>query len=136
MTFPIPPESAELLDFYIKHCLPLLNKHGETWLFPGAKPCSHKSRDQFSRQFSKTIRRLTGLEMNMHLMRHLGAKLYLDQNPGAYEVMRRVLGHKRMSTTVNNYTGLETDAAIRHFDAVILGIRNDILKDTADDTSK
>jgi len=59
-------------------------------------------------------------------MRHIGAKLYLDQNPGAYEVVRRVLGHKSLSTTVNNYTGLEIEAAVKHFDAVILGIRDAI----------
>jgi integrase len=59
-------------------------------------------------------------------MRHIGAKLYLDENPGAYEVVRRLLGHKSMSTTVNNYTGLETDSAVKHYDAVILGIRDAI----------
>ena len=133
LTFPIPKETARLLDFYIKRCLPVLQTNPGTWLFPGEVPGRHKSFDQFSRQFSKTIRRHTGLEMNLHLMRHLGAKLYLDENPGAYEVMRRVLGHKRMSTTVNNYTGLETEAAIRHFDAVILGIRGGILREAGDD---
>lgn len=59
-------------------------------------------------------------------MRHIGAKLYLDENPGAYEVVRRILGHKSLSTTVNNYTGLEIEAAVKHFDAVILGIRDAI----------
>ena len=59
-------------------------------------------------------------------MRHIGAKLYLDQNPGAYEVVRRVLGHKSLSTTVNNYTGRKLEAAVKHFDAVILGIRDAI----------
>ncbi len=133
LTYPIPAESAKLLDFYLKRCLPVLDKHGTTWLFPGAKPGAHKAFDRFSNQFTKTIRRYTGLEMNLHLMRHFGAKLYLDRNPGAYEVVRRVLGHKRMSTTVTNYTGLDSEAAIRHFDAVILGIRNDILRGDADD---
>ena len=69
----------------------------------------------------------------MHLMRHLGAKLYLDENPGAYEVVRRVLAHKSMSTTINSYTGLETEAAVRHFDAVILGMRDGIRRETSHD---
>ena len=133
LTFPIPQETAEVLDFYVKRCLPIIDKHGGTWLFPGDKPGTHKSFDQFSRQFSKTILRETGIEMNLHLMRHLGAKLYLDRNPGAYEVVRRVLGHQRLSTSVNNYTGLETEAAIRHFDAVILNIRDDLLREAGDD---
>ncbi len=133
LSFPIPREAADMLDFYVKHCLPVIDGHGGTWLFPGANPGTHKSFDQFSRQFTKIIRRETGLEMNLHLMRHLGAKLYLDRNPGAYEVIRRVLGHKRMSTSVNHYTGLETEAAIRHFDAVILNIRNELRGEADDD---
>lgn len=64
-------------------------------------------------------------------MRHLGAKLYLDANPGAYGVVRRVLGHTVMSTTVNNYTGLETDAALRHYHNVILGIRDHVRREIA-----
>ena len=132
LDFSLPPESFPLIDCYVNRCLPLLRKHGGMWLFPGDIPGTHKHRDQFSRQFTKTIRRYTGLTVNLHLMRHLGAKLYLDRNPGAYEVMRRVLGHKRMSTTVDNYTGLETELALRHFDAVILGIRKELLQGDSD----
>jgi integrase len=95
-------------------------------VFPGQGPSGHKALDQFSRQFKKTVRKWTGLDVNIHLMRHIGAKLYLDENPGAYEVVRRLLGHKSLSTTVNNYTGLEIESAVKHFDAVILGIRDAI----------
>lgn len=133
LDFPVPKETADLVDFYVEHCLPLLRRHADAWLFPGDLPGTHKHPDQFSRQFTKTIRRLTGLTVNMHLMRHLGALLYLDRNPGAYEVVRRVLGHKRLSTTVNSYTGAETDAAIRHFDAIILGIRAEAQRGDDDD---
>ena len=132
LDFPLPRESAELLDLYIRDYRPLLAPGPSEWLFPGDRPGHHKSLDGFSHHFSKIVRRYTGLEVNMHLMRHIGAKLYLDRNPGAYEVVRRVLAHTSLSTTVNNYTGLETEAAVRHFDAVILGIRNSINKETDD----
>ena len=66
-------------------------------------------------------------------MRHIGAKLYLDRNPGNYEVVRRLLAHKRLSTTLDSYTGLETEAAVRHYDAVILGIRDAIGRAADDD---
>jgi integrase len=61
--------------------------------------------------------------VNAHLFRHIGAKLYLDAHPGAYEVVRRVLGHRSMDTTTGFYTGLETAAAVRHFDETILRLR-------------
>jgi integrase len=58
--------------------------------------------------------------MNTHLFRHATAKIYLDANPGGYEVVRRVLGHRSSDTTSRYYTGLETAAAVRHFDDTIL----------------
>jgi integrase len=126
LEYPLPRESSDLLEIYIKRFRPILAKSSSYWVFPGEGPSGHKALDQFSRQFKKTVRNWTGLDVNIHLMRHIGAKLYLDQNPGAYEVVRRVLGHKSLSTTVNNYTGLEIEAAVKHFDAVILGIRDAI----------
>jgi hypothetical protein len=50
--------------------------------------------------------------------------LYLDANPGAYEVVRRVLGHRSINTTTAFYIGLETGPAIRHFEETILHLRN------------
>ncbi len=126
LEYPLPRESSDLLEIYIKRFRPILAKSPSYWVFPGEGPSGHKVLDQFSRQFKKTVRKWTGLDVNIHLMRHIGAKLYLDENPGAYEVVRRILGHKSLSTTVNNYTGLEIEAAVKHFDAVILGIRDAI----------
>ena len=133
LEYPIPAETNDLLEAYITQYRPMLDQHGTTWLFPGKKAGAHKSLDQFSRQFSATVWRWTGIKMNLHLMRHFGAMLYLEENPGNYEVVRRVLGHRRMETTANSYLGMEMAATVRHFDAVILGIRNDISGEVRDD---
>ena len=66
-----------------------------------------------------------GCTVNPHLMRHLGAKLYLESHPGAYEVARRVLGHRSIDTTTTFYTGLETAAAARHFDHSLIRRRRE-----------
>jgi hypothetical protein len=55
-----------------------------------------------------------------NISHHIGAELFLDANPGAYEVVRRVLAHRSIDTTTGFYTGLETPAAVRHFDKTIL----------------
>jgi integrase len=65
----------------------------------------------------------TGLAWNPHLFRHLSAKLILDDNPGAYEIVRRVLGHRSIETTTSFYCGHEAAAAARHYDEVILKLR-------------
>lgn len=132
LEYPLPPESARLLQLYVARYRPLLSDAPGDWLFPGAREGEHKSLDHVSRLFSKTIRRLTGLDINLHLIRHIGAKLYLDRNPGAYETVRHVLGHAARSTAIDNYTGLETDAALRHYDRIILGIRNAISREVED----
>jgi integrase len=65
------------------------------------------------------------MRINPHLFRHIAAKLYLDTNPGGYEVVRRVLGQRSINTTTRFYTGLETASAVRHFDRTILGLRRE-----------
>ncbi len=71
------------------------------------------------------IRENTGLVVNPHLFRSLGSKLYLDRHPGGYEVVRRMLGHKSMSTTITAYTGLESVSAAKHFDSTLRRLRQE-----------
>ncbi|MCC7168265.1 MAG: tyrosine-type recombinase/integrase, partial [Rhodospirillales bacterium] len=130
----LPKTCTDLIVDYVARGRPVLSDQPGPWLFPGERPNSAKSLDQFSRLYSKTIRRQTGLDVNLHLMRHICAYLYLDHNPGAYEVVRQVLGHRAMSTTVNAYTGLETEAAFRHFDQTILRIRDGVMQEAGNGT--
>jgi len=95
------------------------------WLFPGRGGGS-KGSSNFGSQIKKTIYKHTGLKVHAHLMRHITAKLYLDQHPSSYEVVRRVLGHSSIDTTTQHYTGLESKSAIRHFDDTILRQRTDL----------
>jgi integrase len=46
--------------------------------------------------------------MTPHQFRHLCAKLILDRNPGAYELVRQMLGHTSQKTTANSYAGIDT----------------------------
>jgi integrase len=93
-----------------------------TALFPG-RAGGRKSLNALRGQICKAVHRHTGMRVHPHLFRHAAAKLYLDANPGAYEVVRRVLGHRSINTTTTFYTGLETAPVVRHFDQVILGLR-------------
>jgi site-specific recombinase XerC len=70
------------------------------------------------------IERETGLEMNPHLFRHVAAHFFLEDHPGNYEDVRRLLAHKRIDTTLQNYAGLEMAAAVRRFDQTILDRRD------------
>jgi integrase len=62
--------------------------------------------------------------MPAHRFRHAAAKIYLDRNPGQYEVIRQLLGHKDIQTTIAFYAGAESASAARHYARTILGIRS------------
>jgi hypothetical protein len=71
-------------------------------------------------QIAGTVFECSGIKMHVHLFRHVGALLYLKRNPGGYEVLRRVFGHRSLATTVSAYCGLEALFAAQHFDNEIL----------------
>lgn len=133
LDYPIPRESAVLLDFYVKRLLPLFGSNPSGWLFPGAQLDHCKSGEQFARQFVKTIKEATGLHFYPHLARHFGAFLYLREKPGAFEIVRRVLAHKSLTTTTRSYASFDDEAAVRLFDSLILRIRDTIRKEVTDD---
>ena len=135
LEFALPRESRELLKLYIEQYRPRLTTPGNSWLFPG-RGDDHKVPAVLGKQITDIIFKETGLNIHPHLFRHIAAKLFLDNNPGQYEVIRRVLGHQNMQTTVNFYAGAEGLTAARHFDSVILNIRDNArnsLKDDDDD---
>ncbi len=61
--------------------------------------------------------------MPAHRFRHAAAKIFLDRNPGQYEVVRQFLGHKDIKTTIAFYAGTESASAARYYAQTILGIR-------------
>ncbi len=116
--FELPETLVEMLVWYIQEHRPHVLTQPSDALFPGAAGAP-KSRTLLGEQISKTILRYTGMEINPHLFRHAGGKLFLDINPGEYEVVRRVLGHRSMATTAGAYTGAETRSAGQRFAAAI-----------------
>ena len=130
--YAIPAESARLLDFYVRHLLPLFGDNPMGFLFPGEVPGQPKSAEQFGRFFTQTIRAETGIEVYPHLLRHFAATLYLTENPEGIEVVRRVLGHRSADTTQRSYAGIHDEIAVRRFDELVLRLRAAILTEIGD----
>jgi hypothetical protein len=53
----------------------------------------------------------------------LAAKIFLDANPGAYEVVRQFLGHRELKTTTRFYAGPDTRRAGRAHAELIKKLR-------------
>ena len=122
--WPIPPESARLIETYIRRYRPHLATGSTPFLFPGNRQDRPRCAQGIATWLSKAISREIGIDFNVHLARHFAAWNFLRQNPGHYEAVRQILGHKNIQMTMDYYVGLDVDAAARRFDAVVLGERH------------
>jgi len=115
LEFPFDQELTGLIDEYVHHFRPsLLRGSNELWLFPG-ETGGFKDAKTFSGQITERVEKATGLFITVHQFRHAAAAIWLQHKPGDYETVRRILGHKRLQTTINFYCGLETLQANRDF---------------------
>ena len=97
----------------------LLRGSNEDWLFPG-KGAGTKGKSFFSRQITERIVKATGLRMTVHQFRHAAGALLLMRRPGDYELVRRILGHRSVRTTMSAYVGLESIQASEIFGKIVM----------------
>lgn len=124
LQFNLPDETCRLIDWYLTQIRPQRLKGSSDFLFIGEDGISAKTKNTLAHQISKTVKAYTGLTMNPHLFRHAMAYIYLNENPGGYQVMRLILGHKSLNTTVSAYSGAETKSAQAHFDQLVYDLRD------------
>ena len=123
--FELPPEIVEIVGWYVREYRPHLLRAPTNSLFPG-EGSRAKSAAGLGAQIKAASFRFTGLTINPHLFRHAGAKIFLDQRPGQYEVVRQVLRHRSIETTTSFYAGAETRSAGQHYASVINKLREDL----------
>jgi integrase len=110
--------TIEHLDRYVQEVRPLLADTSSPYLFPG-ETGSHKSAYLLSEQISKLTATEIGVRITAHQFRHVVGFLFLAGNPGGHEVVRRLLGHKSIETTLQFYAGMETTEAFGHYERFI-----------------
>jgi integrase len=83
-------------------------------LFPsyGTK---HISSDRLSKDFKAKFLTFTGLEVNLHMARHLAAKIILDTDPGMIGFVSVLLGHADEKITRQFYAELNSVIIQRHW---------------------
>ena len=119
LEFTFDEDLTGLIDEYIHDFRPtLLRGSNAAWLFPGVAG-EPKTASMFSTQVTERIQKATGVRMTVHQFRHACAAIYLKHRPGEYEVVRRLLGHRNIQTTINFYCGLETTQANEAFGRII-----------------
>ncbi len=128
----LPKQSMALIDLYLtkyrSHLIkPQFRGKGPRFLFPKPDGTTKVGR-VLADGILRVLQRELGIKFNMHLFRHLGCFLYLRSNPGQMDVMRRVLGHRDVATTMRFYASIETSDAFRQFDTHVLQVREEALR--------
>jgi integrase len=111
--FDIPDHLAKMLIEYRNRLVPKVFGRRPDRLFIKADG-SAKNQWSVARLIRTVLRRRLGLQVSGHFFRHLSAKTILDREPGAFETVRQLLGHKSLRTTVSAYAGISTKRAARH----------------------
>jgi integrase len=118
MAFDIPPHVAKMIVEYRDRIAPKVIGHRPERVFVNANG-SPKSQATVTWLIKTYLQRRAGILLTPHQFRHLSAKVILDAEPGSFETVGQLLGHKNRKTTVNYYAGINARRAARHHQRLI-----------------
>jgi integrase len=118
LAFDIPPQIVSMLVEYRDSIAPKILGYRPVRLFDNIDG-SLKTSNAFGKLIANYAKHRAGIILTPHEFRHLSAKILLDHQPGAFETVRQLLGHKNLQTTVFAYAGIDSRRAGRHHHTLI-----------------
>jgi integrase len=105
--FEIPTQLAERLWIYRTEIAPAITgkRPDSVFVATTGKP---RKQGAITVAIEKAVYKNLGIRLTPHQFRHFAAKIVLDANPGAHELVRQLLVHKNLKTTTNYYAGIDT----------------------------
>jgi integrase len=116
--FDIPSDVAKMLVEYRNRIAPKIIGHRPERLFVNIDG-SAKSQKTIAWLITTYLCKRAGIVITAHQFRHLSAKILLDAEPGSFETVRQLLGHKSLRMTVNAYAGIDSRRAARHHERLV-----------------
>ncbi|MBW4976194.1 site-specific integrase [Roseovarius mucosus] len=123
LEFELPPHLVNMIETYLAARAPTICTPNCPFLFPASLKFGPVAATSLAERLKQRVRKEVGVVMNAHLFRHFAVMIYLDANPGGYEVARQMLGHSSVSRTISVYSGLETISATQAFAKVVDTLR-------------
>jgi hypothetical protein len=106
------------LAYYYDAALRMRGIADTDYLFPSSNPKEPKSEKLINASFKSRMKAI-GLDMTLHLARHLAAKIVLDRDPSLLPLVSRLLGHKSIETTRRFYCENRTEVASERFKGIV-----------------
>jgi integrase len=125
LEYPLPEHVTQVIDDYVHNFRPtLMRGTNEDWFFPGQRRGA-KGKICLSGQITDRIWKEIGLHITTHQFRHAAGAIILMKRPGEYELVRQILGHRSVQTTINAYVGLENIRASEIFSKLVIDHMNE-----------
>jgi integrase len=118
LAYDVPPRVAKMLLEYRDRIAPKIIGQRPARLFVKADGTVKNARS-VAWLIVRYAKMRAGIVLSPHQFRHLSAKVLLDAQPGGFEIVRQLLGHKNNQTTVKAYTGIDSRRAARHHQHLI-----------------
>jgi len=93
LAFDVPGRLAKMMIEYRERILPKILGRRSTRLFVNVDR-TPKSQATVAWLIASYLKRRAGIVMTPHQFRHLAAKIFLEAEPGSFELVKQVLGHK------------------------------------------
>jgi hypothetical protein len=120
----ISKELDHFLQRYIKRFRAILGTEEGNCLFPaGFGRRGSLSEEAMAANLKQVIAEEIGATVNPHLFRCFAAKLILEDNPGALEDVRQILGDKTLAIVLAHYAAMQPALAARRHGALLRKIR-------------
>jgi integrase len=113
LAFDIPPRVTKMLLEYRDRIAPQIIGHRPRRVFVNVEG-TPKDPKALAKLIASYANKRAGIVLTPHQFRHLSAKILLDAEPGAFEIVRQCLGHRSSKTSANAYAGIDSRRAARH----------------------
>jgi integrase len=124
LEFELPTALADRLYVYRHEIAPAVIGRRPDFLFISRRGV-RRALSTIRVAIQRSVLRHIGVRLTPHQFRHLAAKIQLDANPGAYELVRQLLVHKDLKTTTKFYAGIDTRRAGRAHAALLNRLREE-----------
>jgi len=118
LEYPVEGHARDLLHEYLDRYRAYAKVTDSDWLFvhlDGRPVPASALRDGIT----KATQRELGVAVSPHQFRHICAAMTLDHRPGAIGMVRDILGHRNIKTTLDFYAGMRTRQAAREWSKLI-----------------